>query len=151
MQRRRFLAATVAALGFGQQARAGFEVTRTDAEWKAMLSALEYKVMRREGTERAFTSPLNNEKRPGQFLCRGCDLPLYDAAHKYNSGTGWPSFWQALPGSIGTKRDRSLLMVRTECHCSRCGSHLGHIFNDGPQPTGKRHCINGVSLAFRAA
>lgn len=151
MQRRSFLAGTAAALGFAQQAQAAFEVTRTEAEWKSMLSSLEYKVMRREGTERAFTSPLNDEKRAGQFLCRGCDLPLYDAAHKFDSGTGWPSFWQAMPDAVGTKKDRSLFMVRTECHCRRCGSHLGHIFDDGPQPTGKRHCINGVSLTFRPA
>lgn len=151
MKRRIFLAGTGAALGFGMPARAAFEVTRSEAEWKAMLSSLEYKVMRREGTERAFTSPLNNEKRAGTYLCRGCDLPLYDAAHKFDSGTGWPSFWQSLPGAIETKRDRSLLTVRTECHCRRCGSHLGHIFDDGPPPTGKRHCINGVSLVFRAA
>ena len=107
--------------------------------------------MREEGTERAFTSPLNNEKRDGMFHCKGCDQALYASEHKYDSGTGWPSFWQAQSGSIGTKVDRSFFMVRTECHCSRCGSHLGHIFDDGPQPTGKRHCINGVSLTFRAA
>lgn len=151
MNRRIFLAGTTAALGFGVPAQAAFEVTRSDAEWKAMLSSLEYKVMRREGTERAFTSPLNTEKRAGKYHCRGCELPLYDAAHKFDSGTGWPSFWQSLPGSIGTKKDRALLTVRTECHCRRCGSHLGHIFDDGPPPTGKRHCINGVSLVFRAA
>lgn len=128
-----------------------FEVTRTDAEWRAMLSPLEYKVMRREGTERAFTSPLNNEKRTGLFLCRGCDLPLYSSDAKYDSGTGWPSFWQALPDAVATRPDRKLFVLRTEVHCRRCGSHLGHIFDDGPRPTGKRHCINGVSLTFRPA
>ena len=126
-----------------------FEITRTDAEWRAMLTSLEYKVMRREGTERPFTSPLNDEKRPGLFLCRGCDLPLYASEAKYDSGTGWPSFWQALPGAVANKPDRKLFVVRTEEHCRRCGSHLGHVFDDGPQPTGKRHCINGVSLKFQ--
>ncbi|WP_425070761.1 peptide-methionine (R)-S-oxide reductase MsrB [Sagittula sp. S175] len=148
MIRRLFLLGSAAALA---TPAAAFEVTRSDAEWRAMLSDLEYKVMRREGTERAFTSPLNDEKRAGTFLCRGCDLPLYDAATKFDSGTGWPSFYEALPNAVETKADRSLFMVRTECHCRRCGSHLGHIFDDGPAPTGKRHCINGVSLTFRSA
>ncbi len=128
---------------------AQFEVTRTEAEWKARLSDAEYKVMRAHGTERPFTSPLNDETRPGIYACKGCDLPLYDAADKYDSGTGWPSFTQSLPDAIGTRDDRSLFFqVRTECHCARCGSHLGHIFDDGPPPTGKRHCLNGVSLTF---
>ena len=126
-----------------------FEVTRSKAEWQAMLSDLEYEVMREEGTERAFTSPLDGEKRAGQFLCKGCDLPLYASETKYDSGTGWPSFYQALPGAVKTKEDRRLFSVRTEVHCRRCGSHLGHIFDDGPQPTGKRHCLNGVSLVFQ--
>lgn len=128
-----------------------FEVTRTDAEWRAMLSDLEYRVMRDEGTERAGTSPLDKLYDPGLYHCRGCDLPLYSSEAKYDSGTGWPSFYEALPDAIGTKPDRKLLRVRTECHCRRCGSHLGHIFDDGPPPTGKRHCLNGVSLVFRAA
>lgn len=128
-----------------------FEVTRTDAEWRAMLSDLEYEVMRRHGTERAFTSALDKFYEPGTYLCRGCDLPLYSSETKYDSGTGWPSFWDAMPDAIGTSRDRKLFYVRTECHCRRCGSHLGHIFDDGPAPTGKRHCINGVSLKFLAA
>jgi peptide-methionine (R)-S-oxide reductase len=132
-------------------AASAFEVTRTEAEWRAMLSDLEYKVMRKEGTERAFTSPLNDEKRKGTFACKGCDLPLYASETKFDSGTGWPSFWDALPGAIETKVDRKLFIARTECHCSRCGSHLGHIFDDGPKPTGKRHCINGVSLQFHPA
>lgn len=152
MNRRTFIAAA-AALGFGARAAeaASFEVNRSEAEWRAMLSEIEYKVMRREGTERAYTSPLNDEKRAGTFLCKGCDLPLYSSKTKFDSGTGWPSFYEALPNAIETKPDRALFMVRTECHCRRCGSHLGHIFDDGPPPTGKRHCINGVSLTFQAA
>jgi peptide-methionine (R)-S-oxide reductase len=155
MNRRLFsgtaLAAVAAGLGLihGRAASAaGFEVTRSEAEWKAMLSALEYKVMRKEGTERAGSSPLNAEKRRGVFACRGCDLPLYASEAKYESGTGWPSFWQSLPGAVATKEDRSYFSLRTEVHCRRCGSHLGHIFDDGPKPTGKRHCLNGVSLVF---
>ena len=152
MTRRGFLATSAAMLGLGGTAAAeSFEISRTKAEWQAMLSNLEYKVMREEATERAYTSPLNDEKRAGTFLCKGCDLPLYASETKYDSGTGWPSFYEALPNAIGTKADRSLFMTRTECHCRRCGSHLGHIFDDGPQPTGKRHCINGVSLSFRPA
>lgn len=156
MLRRHFLQTAAAALGLGAMAKSAgaaegtFEITRSKAEWKAMLTSLEYRVMREEGTERAFSSPLNDENRDGMFLCKGCDLPLYASEHKYDSGTGWPSFWQAQSNAIGTKPDRSLFTVRTECHCRRCGSHLGHIFDDGPQPTGKRHCINGVSLTFRA-
>ena len=127
-----------------------FEITKSKREWKRSFD-LEYKVMRKHGTERAFTSPLDKLFDEGVYHCKGCDLALYSSAHKYNSGTGWPSFWQALPGAIGTQTDKKFFMVRTECHCSRCGSHLGHIFDDGPQPTGKRHCINGVSLRFKKA
>lgn len=141
----------LAAVAPRASAAAEFEVSRTDAEWRARLGELEYKVMRRQGTERAFTSPLNDEKRAGIFHCKGCDLPLYDSATKFDSGTGWPSFWAALPDAVGTRPDHSLFMTRTEVHCRRCGSHLGHIFDDGPPPTGKRHCINGVSLTFRPA
>lgn len=156
MKRRDFLttasgAGLFAALPGVALAEETFEVTHSKAEWKAMLTPLQYKVMREEGTERAFSSPLNDEKRKGIFHCRGCDLPLYDSAAKYDSGTGWPSFWQSLPDAIGTKPDRRLFSVRTEAHCRRCGSHLGHIFDDGPPPTGKRHCLNGVSLVFRPA
>jgi len=129
-----------------------FEVTRSDAEWRAMLSDRQYQVMRRDGTEPAYSSPLDKQYDPGLYHCRGCDQALYSSEHKYDSGTGWPSFWQPIKASvIGTKRDWKLLIPRTECHCSRCGSHLGHIFDDGPQPTGKRHCLNGVSLVFRPA
>lgn len=159
MDRRHFIAGVLGAgsalallrAGVADAAAGSFEVTRTDAQWRAMLSDLEYKVMRKEGTERAFSSPLDKFYEAGTYHCRGCDLPLYSSQHKYDSGTGWPSFWQSLPGAIGTKPDRKLLRVRTECHCRRCGSHLGHIFDDGPAPTGKRHCLNGVSLVFRAA
>ena len=129
-----------------------FEVTRTEEEWRAMLSDLEYQVMREEGTERAFTSPLNDEKRSGTFVCKGCEQPLYSSETKFDSGTGWPSFWAPLDDAVETKTDRKLVfMVRTEVHCDRCGSHLGHIFDDGPPPTGKRHCLNGVSLVFQPA
>ena len=158
MKRREFLGSTAAAWQCCLRAdvpRAGlaqaFEVTRSDAEWRAMLTPLQYKVMRREGTERAGSSPLDKNYAPGTYHCRGCDLALYSSDTKYDSTTGWPSFWQALPGAIGTKPDRKLFTVRTEVHCRRCGSHLGHIFDDGPAPTGKRHCLNGVSLVFKAA
>lgn len=134
-----------------EAATGNFEVTRTEAEWRAMLTDLQYAVMREEETERAFTSPLHDLKTPGMYHCRGCDLALYSSQHKFDSGTGWPSFWQAQSNAIRTKPDRKLFVTRTECHCRRCGSHLGHIFDDGHQPTGKRHCINGVSLVFRAA
>ena len=153
MHRRRFLSLAAAGLALpGTTARAqSFEITRTDAEWRAMLSAAEYRVMRQEGTERPFSSPLDKLFDAGTYLCRGCDLPLYPSATKYDSGTGWPSFWDSLPGAVGTKPDRTLTRVRTEVHCRRCGSHLGHIFSDGPAPTGLRHCLNGVSLRFVAA
>lgn len=126
-----------------------FEITRTEAEWRAMLTQIEFEVMREEATERPFSSPLDKETRAGTYHCKGCDLPLYGSAQKYDSGTGWPSFWDALPDAIGTRPDNSLFASRTEAHCRRCGSHLGHIFDDGPQPTGKRHCLNGVSLVFK--
>lgn len=131
-------------------AEGDFEVTRSEAQWRAMLTDLEYAVMREEATERAGTSPLDKNYAPGLYHCKGCDQALYSSEHKYDSGTGWPSFYDVLPDAIETKPDRSLFSVRTECHCDRCGSHLGHIFDDGPAPTGKRHCLNGVSLVFRA-
>lgn len=129
-------------------ARGPFEVTLSDAEWKKRLGPDRYRILREQGTERAFTSPLNTEKRSGTFACAGCKLPLYSSRTKFDSGTGWPSFWQALPNAVGTERDLSYGMIRTEVHCRRCGGHLGHIFDDGPKPTGKRHCINGLSLTF---
>ena len=125
-----------------------FEVVKTDAEWRRILTREQYAVLRQEGTEYAHTSPLLHEKRKGVFACAGCDLPLYSSEHKFESGTGWPSFWQALPNAVGTKTDTKFFMRRTEVHCRRCGGHLGHVFDDGPLPTGKRHCINGVALKF---
>lgn len=154
MRRRYFLGAAAAAFGLARTTHAAsgtFEITRSDAEWRAMLTGAEYKVMRKHGTERAFSSPLDKETRRGTYLCNGCDLPLYSSEAKYDSGTGWPSFFRSLDNAIGTQVDKSLFMTRTECHCRRCGSHLGHIFDDGPKPTGKRHCINGVSLKFSLA
>lgn len=127
----------------------GFEVTRSEAEWRAMLTDLQYAVMRENATEPAGSSPLNELDAEGLYHCRGCDLPLYSSDTKYESGTGWPSFWQSLPDAIRTKEDRSFIFqLRTAASCRRCGSHLGHIFDDGPPPTGKRHCLNGVSLFF---
>ena len=128
-----------------------FEVTKTEEEWRALLTPEQYEVLREEGTEYAGSSPLLKEHRQGTFNCAGCDLPLYASETKYDSGTGWPSFWSAMKGAVGTSEDNTLFMTRTEVHCSRCGGHLGHIFDDGPPPTGKRHCINGIALSFRAA
>lgn len=125
-----------------------FEFQLSEEEWRARLSPQAYAVLREEATERAGTSPLNHEKRAGVFHCAGCDLPLFTSAAKYESGTGWPSFWQPLPNAVGEREDRGWFMTRTEVHCRRCGGHLGHVFPDGPQPTGLRYCMNGVALKF---
>lgn len=126
------------------------KVEKTDAEWRAQLSELAYKVTRKHATERAFTHD-NFPKTPGTFRCVCCDAPLFDQAHKFDSGTGWPSFWQPLDKAVGTKEDPGLFGSRTEVHCRRCGGHLGHVFDDGPQPTGKRYCMNGVAMVFKPA
>ena len=129
---------------------AKFEVSFTDAEWQKRLSPSAYKVLRHEATERPFTSALLKEHRNGIFTCAGCALPLFASKTKYDSGTGWPSFYQPLPNAVGTNTDSTLGMERVEVHCRRCGGHLGHVFDDGPQPTGKRYCMNGVAMKFVA-
>ena len=125
-----------------------FEVTHSDAEWRSRLSPEAYDVLRKHGTEFAGSSPLDHEKRLGIYDCAGCGVPLFDAKTKFDSGTGWPSFYAPLAGAVETTEDRSMFVPRTEVHCHRCGGHLGHVFDDGPKPTGLRFCMNGVSLAF---
>jgi len=125
-----------------------FEVTKSEEEWKKLLTSEQYYVLRKHGTERAGTSPLNHEKRKGTFACAGGDLPLFSSDTKYESGTGWPSFYRPLANAVGTSTDKSFFMSRTEVHCRRCGGHLGHVFEDGPQPTGLRYCMNGLALKF---
>lgn len=125
-----------------------FPVEKSDEEWRKQLDPQQYNVLRKHSTERAFTSPLNDEKRQGAFVCAGCGEPLFDSATKFESGTGWPSFWQPLADGIGTTTDRSFFMTRTEVHCAKCGGHLGHVFPDGPAPTGQRYCMNGAAMKF---
>lgn len=150
------LTAGLAAAGLaGRGARADgvsqketFKVTKTDAEWKAMLTPEQYNVLRRHGTERAGTSPLDKTYAPGTYHCAGCNQALFTSETKFDSGTGWPSFYQPIDGATGSSTDFKLIYPRTEIHCSRCGGHLGHVFNDGPAPTGKRYCMNGVAMTF---
>ncbi len=129
-------------------ASAAAKITKTSDEWKKLLTPAQYDVLREEGTERPFTSPLLGEHREGEFACVACNLPLFASATKFDSGTGWPSFFDTIPGHLETKTDRGLLMARTEYHCARCGGHHGHVFDDGPKPTGLRYCSNGVALKF---
>jgi peptide-methionine (R)-S-oxide reductase len=125
-----------------------FEITKTDAEWRSMLTPEQFRVLRKHGTERAGTSPLDKQYARGTYACAGCDLALFKSDTKFDSGTGWPSFWAPIDGAIRTTSDRSLFMTRTETHCRRCGGHLGHVFDDGPKPTGLRYCMNGAALKF---
>ena len=163
LSRRRLLAGGAALLGawlfgwcgFGLQyadaASETFEINHSDAEWKALLTPEQYAVLRQEGTERPFSSPLDHEKREGVFACAGCSLDLFSSKTKFDSRTGWPSFWKPLPKAVGETVDSTLGMVRTEVHCHRCGGHLGHVFDDGPAPTHLRYCMNGVAMTFKPA
>jgi peptide-methionine (R)-S-oxide reductase len=128
-----------------------FEVEKTDAEWKKQLTPAQYDILRKEGTERPYSSPLNKEHRKGTFACAGCDNALFASETKFESGTGWPSFYQPLPGGVGERKDSTFGMVRTEIHCRRCGGHLGHVFDDGPKPTGLRYCMDGFGMIFKPA
>jgi peptide-methionine (R)-S-oxide reductase len=140
-----------AAQRFAVAAAEVFEVTHSDAEWRRLLAPEQYAVLRQSATEPPFSSPLLNEHRPGVFACAGCALDLYSSTTKYDSHTGWPSFWAPLENAVGTTNDTSAGMVRTAVHCRRCGGHLGHVFDDGPRPTGLRYCMNGVALSFKPA
>ncbi|HEX7710036.1 MAG TPA: peptide-methionine (R)-S-oxide reductase MsrB [Sphingomonadaceae bacterium] len=138
-------------LGAAPALAAGFRVSYSDAEWKKRLTKAQYYILREQGTERPFSSPLLKEHRKGTFLCAGCNNELFSSATKFESGTGWPSFWQPLPHAVGTTVDRTLGMERTEVHCADCGGHLGHVFHDGPKPTGLRYCMDGDGMKFRPA
>lgn len=163
MDRRGFIATALAAVGAAitgcssssmtaeAQGKKTFEVTKSDEEWRRILPRDVYRVLRKHDTERPGSSPLNNEHRQGIFHCAGCDLPLFSSETKYDSRTGWPSFTAPLPNAVGTQIDRSYFAIRTEVHCRRCGGHLGHVFDDGPRPTYKRYCMNGLALVFRPA
>jgi len=158
VSRRAFLAvggaaAVTAAIGQKQGGAMGavveqFEIVKTDEQWRKELTPQQYRVLRQHGTERAGTSPLDHEKRVGTFVCAACDLPLYASSTKFDSGTGWPSFYRPLANGIGTSIDKSFFSTRTEVHCHRCGGHLGHVFEDGPPPTGLRYCMNGAAMKF---
>lgn len=126
-----------------------FEIEKTEEEWRKILTPEQFRVLRKHGTERAGTSPLDKEHRKGTFYCAGCDLPLFASDTKFDSGTGWPSFWAPLEKAVGTSTDRSFFVTRTEVHCRRCGGHIGHVFDDGPKPTGLRYCMNGVAMTFK--
>ena len=158
LSRRRFIAsAGLAGVAFvifgrgGPAVGAAFAVNHTPAQWRQMLGPQRYAVLREAATERAYSSPLLNEHRKGTFVCAGCALPLFNSATKFESGTGWPSFWKPLTHAVVTRPDHSLMMERTEVLCARCGGHLGHVFDDGPKPTGLRYCMNGLALNFRPA
>ena len=151
MQRRQFLAGLMGGVFLGRAPAFGYEVNKSDAEWKKLLSPAAYDVLRHQGTEPPFTSPLNDEHRKGIFACAGCALDLYSSDTKFDSGTGWPSFFRPLPNAVLTSSDHSLFMERTEVHCRRCGGHLGHVFDDGPRPTGLRYCMNGIAMVFKPA
>ena len=138
----------LAACGSSPAQAKAFPVSMSEDAWRKKLTRAEFQVLRQESTERPYSSPLNEEKRKGVFSCAGCGNKVYPSRTKFESGTGWPSFWQALPGAVGTSRDLKLGYPRTEVHCADCGGHLGHIFDDGPKPTGKRHCLNGMALDF---
>ncbi|MCF4995903.1 peptide-methionine (R)-S-oxide reductase MsrB [Pseudomonas syringae] len=140
---------TDAALIGEARADEAFEVTHSDSEWRSKLSDEQYAILREEGTERAYTSALNDEHRNGTFACAGCDLPLFSSQTKFDSRTGWPSFWKPLDHAVATRTDRSFGMAREEVHCRRCGGHLGHVFDDGPKPTGLRYCMNGLAMTFK--
>lgn len=163
MKKRQFLTLGLAATGLlglsrvlslqsrAQSTSSNFEITKSEAEWRKLLTPQQFAVLRNHGTEPPFSSPLNSEHASGTYVCAACDLPLFSSEAKFESGTGWPSFYAPIEGAIGTSIDNSFLMTRTEVHCRRCGGHLGHVFDDGPPPTGKRYCMNGVALSFIAS